>query len=227
MQQKFAQRNNKHHFYLLRSLLVCGLCGRTLVGRTIGSHVTYSCSSRGKNRSPEVAPHNCTIAAEVVEPLVWEAVTHLVRNPRLLADAWESQAQAVAPSPGELDRLQARLKTLDRQWQRLIDLFQEEQIDKVEFAHRKERVDQERHVIAQRLEQLRRQEHQEQVKEQLLQDFAAFCQQIEANLADPTPELRQEVIRLLIDHVVVRKDEIVIRHIVPTDDDSRLLPRRR
>ncbi|MGC1378153.1 MAG: hypothetical protein WA821_18125, partial [Anaerolineales bacterium] len=38
--------------------------------------------------------------------------------------------------------------------------------------------------------------------------------------------LQQEVIRLLIDHVVVGKNEIVIKHIVPTDDDCRLKPQR-
>ena len=60
----------------------------------------------------------------------------------------------------------------------------------------------------------------------MLQTFANFCQQIEAGLDHPTPELQQEVIRLLIDHVVVGPDEIVIKHIVPTDDDCRLLPGR-
>ncbi|MGB4804376.1 MAG: hypothetical protein WBV59_17105, partial [Anaerolineae bacterium] len=40
------------------------------------------------------------------------------------------------------------------------------------------------------------------------------------------PDLQQEVIRLLIDHVVVGKNEIVIKHIVPTDDDCRLKPQR-
>ncbi len=151
----------------------------------------------------------------------------MLRNPHLLADAWENQADAASVSPGEAERLQTRLKTLERQWQRLIDLFQEEQIDKVEFIRRKERLDQERQAIEQRLQQLSRQEHHERVKEQMLQDFAAFCQQIEANLANPTPELKQEVIRLLIDHIVVGEGEIIIKHIVPTDEDCRLLPGRR
>jgi hypothetical protein len=39
--KKFAPRNNKQHFYLLRGLLVCGLCGRTLVGRTYVSGVLH------------------------------------------------------------------------------------------------------------------------------------------------------------------------------------------
>ncbi|MFZ5821943.1 MAG: hypothetical protein ACOYYJ_18795, partial [Chloroflexota bacterium] len=41
------------------------------------------------------------------------------------------------------------------------------------------------------------------------------------------PQVQQEVFRLLIDHVVVGENEIVIKHIVPTDDDCRLKPGRR
>jgi len=39
--------------------------------------------------------------------------------------------------------------------------------------------------------------------------------------------VQQEVIRLLIDHIVVEKNAITIKHIIPTDDDCRLLPGRR
>ena len=227
MHQKFAARNNTQHFYLLRSLLVCDVCGRTLVGRTSKGHVAYYCSSRGKNRYPDVPPHSRCVAAKLVEPLVWQAVMDLLHNPTLLADAWESQNPATRASPDEADRLQSRLKALDRQWTRLLDLFQEEQIEKAELSQRKARLDQERQTVALRLQQVIRQARQEQAKQQMLEDFTTFCQQIENGLSSPTPELQQEVIRLLIDHVVVGKDEIVIKHIVPTDDDCRLLPGRR
>jgi hypothetical protein len=46
-------------------------------------------------------------------------------------------------------------------------------------------------------------------------------------LDSPTPETQQEVIRLLIDHIIVDKDAITIKHIIPTDDNCRLLPGRR
>ncbi len=104
MRQKFARRNNKKHFYLLRGLLVCGVCGRTMVGRSSNGRVTYYCTNQGKERSPDVAPHRCTIAAAVIEPLVWQAVSDLLRNPHLLADAWENQADAASVSPGEAER---------------------------------------------------------------------------------------------------------------------------
>ena len=228
MHQKFAARNTRR-FYLLRSLLVCDICGRTLVGRTSQAkgHVAYYCPSRGKQRYPDVPPHSRCVAARLVEPLIWQAVVDLLHNPALLADAWESQNQAAEVSPDEADRLQSRLKTLDRQWTRLLDLFQEEQIEKAELSLRKAGLDQERQNVELRLQQVTRQARQEQAKQQMLEDFATFCQQIEAGLSNSTPELQQEIIRLLIDHVVVGENEIVIKHIVPTDDDCRLLPGRR
>jgi site-specific DNA recombinase len=220
MNRKFSIRNNSSQFYLLRSLLVCDVCGRTLVGRSSnGTEKRYYCSNRGKNRSPDVPEHSRSIAADVIEPLVWEAVTQLLQNPALLADAWESEMKTAQPVPEEPDRLQSRLKALDRQWQRLLDLFQDEKIEKVELSKRKEHLDQERQSIQVRLQQFEHLVKQERVKQTMLDDFAAFCKQVNANLDNPTPQLKQEVIRLLIDHVVVGENEIVIKHIVPTDDD--------
>ena len=118
-------------------------------------------------------------------------------------------------------------RALERQWIRILDAFQAELLDKAELARRKERLDQERQTLTQRLQQAQRQAQQQQAKAQMLADFATFCQQIEAGLTDPTPEQQQEVFRLLIDHVVVEQDAIVIKHIIPTDDDCRLLPGRR
>jgi site-specific DNA recombinase len=228
MKQKFAVRNSKKRFYLLRSLLVCGVCGHTLVGRTSSNgRKTYACPYGDKLRNPDIPSHGCIISAETIEPIVWQAVCDLLRNPRLMADAWNNQADALPATPGETDRLKNRQKTLERQQERLIDLFQEEQLDKAEYLRRKTRLDQERQIIEPRLQQLIRQADVEHVKEQMLGDFAEYCQQIEANLTNPTPELQQEVIRLLIDHVVVGEKEIVIKHIVPTDDDCRLLPGRK
>jgi site-specific DNA recombinase len=227
MKQKFSVRNSKKHFYLLRSLLVCSVCGHTLVGRTsITGRLTYACHYGHIRSNPDIPAHVCTIAGATIEPIVWQAVCDLLRNPRLLADAWNNQTDSLSASPGETDRLKSRQKALERQKERLIDLFQEEQLDKAEFLRRKTRIDQERQIIESRLQLLSRQADLENTKEQMLVDFTAYCHQIESNQTNPNPELQQEVIRLLIDHIVVGDKEIVIKHIVPTDDDCRLLPGR-
>lgn len=207
MNQKFASRNNKRHFYLLRSLLVCDVCRRTLAGRTSDGCTSYYYTNRGKHRDPDVEPHARSISGRIVETLVWEAVCKLLRNPTLLADSWQTQCEAGDDGPDETSRLQTRLRALERQENRL-DAFQDELIDKEELAHRKKRLTVEKETLTQRLEQLHRQSRHKQAKMQMLEDFSTFCQGTEMSLVDPTPEVQQEVIRLLIDHIVVGKDEI-------------------
>jgi len=229
MNQKFAVRNNRRHVYLLRGLLVCATCGHTLIGRTSNGRVGYSCTYGYGHCAPDIPVHTCMIRGDVIEPLVWQALRDLLHNPKLIAQAWNvpSASEDATRDSGEEDRLRHRLKALDRQQERLLDLFQDEQIEKDAYLQRKHRLDQERLTIDQRMKQLSQQAYAEQAKEQMMSDFAQYCRQIETNLDNPTPEIQQEVIRLLIDHVVVGENEIVIKHIVPTDDDCRLQPRRK
>jgi site-specific DNA recombinase len=123
MNQRFASRNNQQHFYLLRSLLVCDICGRTLAGRHSNGRVTYYCTNQGKNRHPDVEPHRCSVSGEVIEPLVWQRVADLLRNPTLLADAWQSETQTEDAAADEITRLEARQRSLQRQCSVCLMLF--------------------------------------------------------------------------------------------------------
>lgn len=226
MNKKFSRRNNRR-FYLLRSLLVCDVCGRTLAANLSNSRVTYRCNNGGKNREPGVPRHRCSLKGEVVEPLVWQAVSELLHKPTLLADAWLSEQEETAVAPDELERLQNRQRALERQWSRLLDLYQDDLVDKETLSERKVRLDAERDQLAQRIQSLQQQKRQQQVKAEMLDDFETYCRQITTRLENPTPETKQEVIRLLIDHIVVKDNEIIIKHIIPMDDDFRLLPGHR
>lgn len=227
MNKKFSRRNNGAQFYLLRSLLVCDVCGRTLIGGVYKDHVTYRCGNGGKNREPGVPRHSCNLRGDDVEPLVWQAVSDLLCNPALLADAWLNEQAETAVEPDELERLQNRQRALERQWVRLLDLYQDDLMDKETLTQRKVHLDTERNQLAERIQLLQQQKRQQQAKDEMLADFETYCQQMTARLENPTPETQQEVIRLLIDHIVVKDNEIVIKHIIPTDDDFRLLPGHR
>jgi len=114
---------------------------------------------------------------------------------------------------------------LDRQWVRLLDAFQEGLLDKTELGERKQRLEQERQTITERIEQIQRQEKQQSVKAQIIDEFSAFCASAQKALENPTPEVKQEVLRLLVESIVVEDSAIIIKHIIPTDDSCRLLPR--
>ncbi|MCP4420302.1 MAG: hypothetical protein GY805_27165 [Chloroflexi bacterium] len=224
MNQKFAVRNNKRHFYLLRSLLVCATCGYTLQGRCQKGRIYYYCEHGGKNRYPDVPRHTCSISGQIIEPLVWDAIAELLRNPQQIVAAWEAEAAKQDAIPDELSRLQARQRKLDRQWVRLLDAFQEELLDKTELGERKQRLERERQTITERIEQIQRQEKQQSVKAQIIDEFSAFCASAQKALENPTPQVKQEVLRLLVESIVIEDNAITIKHIIPTDDSCLLLP---
>jgi site-specific DNA recombinase len=227
MNQQFAARHNTQRFYLLRGLLRCGICGRTLVGRGHANGatgaVTYTCTQQGQRRQPDVSPHTLTVAGEIIEPLVWAAICQLLENPRLIEDAWADAATPAGAEPDEVDRLQTRLRALEQQWRRLLDAFQADLLTQPALTERKAALDQQREVLQHRLRGLEQQQRHAAAKAHMVADFATFCAQVLEGLHSPTPELKQEVIRLLIDHIEVNEDAIVIRHVIPTDDDCRLL----
>jgi len=229
MNQKFAERNNKKHFYLLRTLLVCQTCGRTLLGRTSrkGS-ITYACTYRPERANPDVPKHTCTIAAEIIEPLVWQTVCNLLRDPHLILQAWEGDSAIASDDSGDqTDRVENRIRTLEQQQERLLDLFQDGQIGKDTFIQRKERIEQERQTLQHQFQQLSHREETKLTRRKIAIELSEYYQRIEASLANPSPELQQEVIRLLIDHIVVGDQEIVIKHVVPIPDNCCLSSQRK
>ncbi|MCH9664106.1 MAG: recombinase family protein, partial [Gammaproteobacteria bacterium] len=223
--QKFAQRNNKRHLYLLRGLLECATCGYTLQGRTQNGRVYYHCEHGGKDRYPTVQQHRAHIAGRIIEPLVWDAVAELLNDPRRIADVWEAEASQYETTPDELGRLQARQRKLEQQWVRLLDAFQDDLLDKAQLGQRKQLLDQERQALGARIEHIQRQQVQQSAKAQIIDDFAAFCAQAQIALQNSTPEVKQEVLRLLVQSILFEEEAITIKHIIPTDDKCRLLPR--
>jgi len=108
---------------------------------------------------------------------------------------------------------------------RLLDAFQDGLLNKTELNQRKQRLEQERQTIDERSEQIQRQQKQQSVKAQIIGEFSDFCADAQKALENPTPEVKQEVLRLLVESIAVEDNAITIKHIIPADDNSRLLPR--
>ena len=136
-----------------------------------------------------------------------------------------AEAAQYETTPDELGRLQARQRKLEQQWVRLLDAFQEDLLDKAQLGQRKQLLDQERQALGARIEHIQRQQVQQSAKAQIIDDFAAFCTQAQIALQNPTPEVKQEVLRLLVQSILFEEDAITIKHIIPSDDKCRLLPR--
>jgi site-specific DNA recombinase len=74
-----AKRHNTQPPYLLRSLLVCGRCGRRMVGTWSAQGGRYICALR----YPRYVPGACTgrsLSATLIETTVWEHVQALLAD---------------------------------------------------------------------------------------------------------------------------------------------------
>lgn len=227
MNKKYASRNNKQNFYLLRGLLVCGECGRTLTGRTYAKgSVRYYCTNQGPNRSL-AEPCSCLpLDGSIVEPLIWQAVAELLANPQLILDYYLSRQDQSDTAPPELQRLRTELGQIEKQDQRLLDAYQAEIIQLDELAARRQTLEQQRNVSENRLSELEQLVQQQARQEALTSDITEFCDNINSMLQSPTPEQQQQVLRLVVDHILVGKEQLIVKHVIPSAGDRRLYTRR-
>src|SRR4029450_13979615 len=190
-------RHNKHHSYLLRCLLRCGLCGLNMFGRTypatatLPEHRYYNC--KGKDLIGSGRTHPCpqrTIKAEELEAIVWEHIVELLTHPsQLLAQfaqfatlGTEPDAQARA----ELHRLEAHAQRLAREETRLLDAYQAGLLSLAELRQRRELITQRRHVLHEQCEQHQRLHQHEVHAHAVLTDLTQFCSRIRRRLPAAT-----------------------------------------
>lgn len=216
MNRQNAKRNSKRT-YLLRGILVCGVCERTLQGRAQGEHTYYRCPHGGKNRPVGVPAHTCSLRGDVVEAQVWEALTDLLREPEQIETAWAEQRAKETQSASQTSRWRQRQRELETQRRRLVDAYQNGVIELEELTERRNPILMELQILQTRLAAIEKAAAVELSLEQ-------FTSRLEQALQTTEMETRQEVIRLLIEQIVVEDNTLIIHHIIPTTDNSQLKP---
>jgi site-specific DNA recombinase len=213
-----AQRNNTQHPYLLRSLLVCGRCGRRMVGSWSAQGGRYICALR----YPRYAPGACTgrsLSAMLIETNVWEHVKALLSDPAVLRMQYEhgrGDPAVDVRADQERVRLERKLATLDREVMRLIDAYQAEVIDLNELAERRRRVDDHGRMLRERVREIEQQRTERTAELRLLEGVETFCTSIREAMEEPSFTVQQKVLQLVVNRIVVEDSQVIIEHVVPT-----------
>lgn len=212
-----AARNTQHE-YLLRGLLICGRCGRRLVGTwTALSHGRYICSAR----YPRSAPWSCegrSVSAVLVESQVWDHLKGLLAEPDLLRARYqESRGDPAIVGSDEREhvRIERQVQGIEQEVQRLIDAYQIGAIALTELQDRRRRAEEHSHVLTNRLRELHQQRQAREQELRLLQGLEGFCASIHEALANPTFAVKQKVLQLVVDRIIVEDTRLVIRHVIP------------
>ena len=219
-------RNNTKYSYLLRCLLTCQTCGLAMNGTTYKATTTqparhyYEC--RGKDRILSARETICPqrrAKGEELDAAVWEHVCALLQDPERLIAQFEHFA-ALAVTGGEQEqaaahKLEANIKRLEREEQRLLDAYQAEVISLEELRERRHHLTERRRAVLAQQEQqvqLRREAAQ---AHQVLTDVRAFCERIRTRLNAASFEEKQAILQLVVERIIVGEDTLEIRHVIP------------
>jgi site-specific DNA recombinase len=212
-----AVRNNKKHEYLLRSLVICGRCGRRIQGAWNRSGGLYICP----NRYPRTAAWACSgrmVSVPKIDELVWNQVKAMLSDPELLKAHYQEGHGDPAVSTREEQerhRIPRKLTALERETKRLVDAYQAEVIDLEDLKERRKRVEDHGRILRERLREIEQERTDREQELRLLEGLEAFCQSVRGTLEEPSFEVRQKVLQLVVDRIVVEETRIVIHHVMP------------
>ena len=116
--------------YLLTGMLFCGYCGARYYKRNTGKYSYYTCYSRSKQIKKMVKDPNCknrNWKANELEPKVEEKVRELLRSPKMVEELMAAR-KPEAPVPTKNVEIEKRVREIDRQINKLMELYQRDDI---------------------------------------------------------------------------------------------------
>ncbi|MGH9082758.1 MAG: recombinase family protein, partial [Acidimicrobiales bacterium] len=226
---KWSPRNVADEAWLLRGLVVCGACGvgvncHKMRGRNGTFHRYYWCRNHDPlraggeaNRCPER-----NIRADALDTFVFDQVRAALLRPDILL-AGEAAVTAAAPVPddellgAELARLDRKLEANRAERRRLADLYQAGLLELTEVQRRARDVDARNTALSEQQAALVLQRNQLATDNRLRHHVSDFAQRAAAGIDKLSFEQRQQLLRLVVEHVRVTGWRVEIQLRIPLD----------
>ena len=229
---KWSPRNLQDEAWLLRGLVRCGACGACLNSHKLGRnadkvHRYYTC--RNKARSGVPGQQRCperSVRADVLDAFVFEQVKAALLRPVVLC-AGEAALRAATPSTddellgAELDRLTRKIDNNRAERRRLADLYQSGLLELNEVQRRAREVDTRHDTLARQRDELIAQRQQLAIDNRLQQRVSDFARRAALGVDKLNFQQRQQLLRLIVDHVSVTGWQVEIHLRIPLDEDPR------
>jgi site-specific DNA recombinase len=98
----------------------------------------------------------------------------------------------------------------------LLDAYQAEVIELAELAERRERLTAQGQQLRARVQEIAQQRQDRAAELRLLEGVEAFCASIRDAMVAPSFEVKQKVLQLVVQRIVVEDHRITIEHVVPS-----------
>lgn len=206
--------------YLLRNLVRCRQCGRRMGCSSKGKYFYYTCP--GKDRWELASLERCRarlIRSDRLDEAVWNRLMELIKNPDMLLQhlrgLQESYSTEERDELAQVSRLAELLQQARLQVQRLIDAYQSGLIHKPELAQRRNKLEERIQSLEAQQREAERRREQENQQQKLAENVQGLCDALRRGIEDATFDDRRRVVRLLVEDVVVKENDVTLRHIIP------------
>ncbi len=222
----FARRNNTAADYLLRALISCGECGLACQARRVLPNNTYYICTGKYLQVRQRTGTTCAsrfVPAAQVDDLVWQDLCDLLRHPGVIVQALRRAAGGhwlPQEWQSRRDHLRRGRAGLTQQLDRLTEAYLGGVIPLPEYQRRRTELERRQESLERQEEQLGREADRLREVAGLVTSVEDFCGHVAAGLASAAFEQRRLLVELLIDRVVVTGDEVEIRYVIPTDEQS-------
>ena len=227
---RFSPRHLKSGHYLLRRVVRCRVCDLAMSchrmrGRNSTFHHYYYCAGHDvlcARRTVGRCPQR-NLRADELDDLVWGEVRRHLEHPALIREGYARlQAQVASPQDDgladDLRALQKQLTELDREEHRLLDAYQAGLVDLDQLRQRQERLRQRRTHITGSIEVLHTERKTAQQQAQLQADLETFVDTIRGPLATLDFDARQQLVRTVLERVMVEDGRVDIHFAIPLPD---------
>jgi site-specific DNA recombinase len=192
-----SPRNRKHQYLLTNGRLRCGVCGRSMIGacqkrKTVDDWLLYRCICNIKSAYYEKCPQH-SIPASKVEPLVWNEVTKVLRNPSLvIAELGRQRGKGVGIAlEAEEILVRNRIEQLQKEEKRYLRLYGQGKFDDSVLFAEVERTKRDKGILEEKLVNLREQKKSIAESERRLEGASEALAVITNNLDKADHNLKQ------------------------------------
>jgi site-specific DNA recombinase len=204
--------------YLLQGLLECQCCGYAYYGKKVSRssakgkipYAYYRCVGTDAYRfGGKRVCENKQVRTDKLDEAVWNDACELLRDPNLLRKEYERRLNTPENSAAEAS-LKKQIPTARQTVNRLIDAYTDGVVTRDEFESRIKRARKRLSDLEGKLEALHDRSREKVGLREALACLDSFTETVRANIEQADWSTRRDILRTLIERVVIEPDQIRI-----------------
>ena len=230
-------KRNTNVLYLLQHLLKCGECGHNFHARCTRSTTNVRNGKKYRYELPTPSRYymcngmqsmrlHCRerpyIRVEQLEDPIWSEVKRVIQNPDLIVAGIDTlDTQGCSGLEEEIAQADQDLRSIQMEEDRAIRLFVSGKITEAQLDLQRRFITERLESARAKLDDYRAREASEVEKRQLMETILTWARNVGQGIDELTDEQRKEILQMVLEKVVIDRDNNVdITLAIPIDDES-------